>query len=214
MKLHNLLLTAALFLTATVSFAAIETITTTKDGKTYTGYAWSVDKNTNNITVTLTRSNNSGNGTWSYELFAYKGGANSKDWSYTLNEENADSYKKVKNERIYTFHIPLTGPNNVDYDITSIGIISDKTSTSASISTENIFAQDSDFFYYLSKETGAKDNTISYGKITGKPGKEKEHMKAEFTFGQPLPAPVVTLLIALGFGAALVMYRNRKQAKA
>ena len=34
------------------------------------------------------------------------------------------------------------------------------------------------------------------------------------TMGAPLPAPVVTLLIALGFGAALVMYRNRKQAKA
>ena len=32
--------------------------------------------------------------------------------------------------------------------------------------------------------------------------------------GSPLPAPVVTLLIALGFGAALVMYRNRKQVKA
>ena len=30
------------------------------------------------------------------------------------------------------------------------------------------------------------------------------------TVGSPLPAPVVTLLIALGFGAALVMYRNRK----
>ena len=34
------------------------------------------------------------------------------------------------------------------------------------------------------------------------------------TIGQPLPTPVVTLLIALGFGAALVMYRNRKQLKA
>lgn len=33
-------------------------------------------------------------------------------------------------------------------------------------------------------------------------------------FGQPLPAPVVTLLLALAFGGALVMYRNRKQAKA
>ena len=32
--------------------------------------------------------------------------------------------------------------------------------------------------------------------------------------GSPLPAPVVTLLIALFFGAALVMYRNRKQVKA
>jgi len=34
------------------------------------------------------------------------------------------------------------------------------------------------------------------------------------TFGQPLPAPVVTLLIALALGGALVMYRNRKQVKA
>ena len=32
--------------------------------------------------------------------------------------------------------------------------------------------------------------------------------------GAPLPTPVVTLLIALGFGVAFVMYRNRKQAKA
>lgn len=34
------------------------------------------------------------------------------------------------------------------------------------------------------------------------------------SFGSPLPTPVVTLLIALGFGAAFVMYRNRKQVKA
>ena len=38
--------------------------------------------------------------------------------------------------------------------------------------------------------------------------------KAEFTFGSPLPTPVVTLLIALAFGGAFVMYRNRKQARA
>jgi len=31
------------------------------------------------------------------------------------------------------------------------------------------------------------------------------------TFGTPLPTPVVTLLIALGLGAGLVMYRSRKQ---
>ena len=38
--------------------------------------------------------------------------------------------------------------------------------------------------------------------------------KAKVTFGEPLPTPVITLLIALGFGAAFVMYRNRKQARA
>ena len=37
---------------------------------------------------------------------------------------------------------------------------------------------------------------------------------AQFRFGSPLPTPVVTLLIALGFGAAFMMYRNRKQVKA
>lgn len=34
---------------------------------------------------------------------------------------------------------------------------------------------------------------------------------ADITFGQPLPAPVTTLLIALALGAGFVMYRNRKQ---
>ena len=37
---------------------------------------------------------------------------------------------------------------------------------------------------------------------------------AKVTFGSPLPTPIITLLIALGFGAAFVMYRNRKQVKA
>lgn len=34
---------------------------------------------------------------------------------------------------------------------------------------------------------------------------------ADKSFGQPLPTPVTTLLIALGFGAAFMMYRNRRQ---
>lgn len=38
--------------------------------------------------------------------------------------------------------------------------------------------------------------------------------KTTVTFGSPLPTPVITLLIALGLGAAFVMYRNRKQVKA
>ena len=213
MKLHNLLLTAALFVTATAAFAAIEEIKMTKDGTTYTGYAWTIDDpKTNNITVTLTRTNNKGNGTWSYELFSYVKGQDpsNANWTYTLSEENADSFVKNGNERIYTFHIPLTGPNDVRYDVKSIGILSDKTETPASNSTQNIFSGNNDFHYYLSTKTDATPNTISYGKVNN----GGEHMKAEFTFGTPLPTPVITLLIALGFGAALVLYRNRKQVKA
>ena len=50
----------------------------------------------------------------------------------------------------------------------------------------------------------ALNNVTPAGLVGGEP----------YTAGSPLPAPVVTLLIALGFGAALVMYRNRKQARA
>ena len=39
-------------------------------------------------------------------------------------------------------------------------------------------------------------------------------IESEEVFGEPLPAPVATLLIALAFGAAFVVYRNRKQVKA
>ena len=38
--------------------------------------------------------------------------------------------------------------------------------------------------------------------------------EASETVGSPLPAPVVTLLIALACGAGFVLYRNRKQVKA
>ena len=51
-------------------------------------------------------------------------------------------------------------------------------------------------------------NSYNNGAIFLISGKKMDSM------GAPLPTPVVTLLIALGFGAAFVMYRNRKQVKA
>ena len=220
MKLHSLLLTAALFISATVSFAAIETITTIKDGKTYTGYAWAPTYNPTTITVTLKHANGPANNpTWAYELFSYEEGKSAEEssWTYKLTADNAIGapIHMTGQEQgwVYKFEVPLTDANGVRYDIKKIGIVSDKTDDFASVSTENIYAPNSDFFYYISKTRTLNDGTISYGKLNG-PNNKNEHMKAEFTFGQPLPAPVVTLLIALGFGAALVIYRNRKQAKA
>jgi len=218
MKLHSLLLTAALFISATVSFAAIETITTIKDGQTYTGYAWAPTYNPTTITVTLKHENGpTNNPTWAYELFSYEEGKSAEEssWTYKLTADNAIGapIHMTGQEQgwVYKFEVPLTDANGVRYDIKKIGIVSDKTETDASVSTVNI-PGNGDFFYYISKTRTLNDGTISYGNLTGKDN--KEHMKAEFTFGQPLPAPVVTLLIALGFGAALVIYRNRKQAKA
>ena len=57
------------------------------------------------------------------------------------------------------------------------------------------------FDFHLT-EVGTKTFVFS-----NKPGKTK----GTVVIGSPLPTPVVTLLIALGLGAAFVMYRSRKQ---
>ena len=57
------------------------------------------------------------------------------------------------------------------------------------------------FDFHLT-EVGTKTFVFS-----NKNGAEKGYV----VIGSPLPTPVVTLLIALGFGAAFVLYRSRKQ---
>ena len=57
-------------------------------------------------------------------------------------------------------------------------------------------------FNFSMTEVGS--NTFVFGKNGGVKGSVS-------VFGAPLPTPVVTLLIALGLGAAFVLYRNRKQ---
>ena len=57
------------------------------------------------------------------------------------------------------------------------------------------------FDFHLT-EVGSKTFVFS-----NKQGSEKGYV----VIGSPLPTPVVTLLIALGLGAAFVMYRSRKQ---
>lgn len=69
-----------------------------------------------------------------------------------------------------------------------------KTVYSATTTTTN-------FDFHLT-EVGSKTFVFS-----NKEGAEKGYV----VIGSPLPTPVVTLLIALGLGAAFVMYRSRKQ---
>lgn len=203
MKLRNLLLTAALFLTAGIVSAVspIEsTDVTNEDGTVIrTDYSWPVpyDKQGKPTTVTMIRYNSQGNSdSWSYQLYAVSGEA--KDWTYNLVESTADSYVKEGNKRIYTFTLNIPYDENGVPAVTSIGVKGRDGGDSAI----NIPVKKGHFHFY---ET--EDGALAFGK-------GGNNVKAEFTFGQPLPAPVVTLLIALGFGAALVMYRNRKQVKA
>ena len=73
-------------------------------------------------------------------------------------------------------------------------------------------------FYFSDKKTNSilffGDNQFKNGQIKAQIMSGAAFVDKGGPMGAPLPAPVVTLLIALGFGAAFVMYRNRKQAKA
>ena len=196
MKLHNLLLTAALFLTAGIAFA-VTPVESFPSGNN-TGYAWPVpyDKEGKPTTVTMIRYNEQGSSdSWAYKLYAAGGEAST--WEFELTKDNADSYEKVKDQRIYTFTLNI--PYNAEGTpaVTSIGV----KSRDGGDSVINVPVGQGHFHFY---ET--EDGVLAFGK--------NDKAKAEFTFGQPLPTPVVTLLIALGLGAAFVMYRNRKQVKA
>ena len=70
----------------------------------------------------------------------------------------------------------------------------DKTVYSATTTTTN-------FDFHLT-EVGSKTFVFS-----NKEGAEKGYV----VIGSPLPTPVVSLLVALGLGAAFVLYRSRKQ---
>lgn len=174
MKLHNLLLTAALFLTAGIVSAAV-VHDTAKDT-----YYWQKDGTVNaanQVTVTLTKPEAE---SWHYYLYSLS----NSSWEVELAE----------------------GANKVTLDTTSTqyGVRAYKSNGGGSAAKKTCFSgvntpTQSGHFSFIGN---ASSNQIVFGKGSD--------IKGVVSFGSPLPAPVVTLLIALGFGAALVMYRNRK----
>ena len=84
-------------------------------------------------------------------------------------------------------------------------------SSTGRLSTSHISQElEAEMFYKVNSQF------LAYGVAAGTDADGNPIVKkdAEIAFGQPLPSPVATLLIALGFGAAFMMFRNRKQAKA
>ena len=98
---------------------------------------------------------------------------------------------------------------SVQYPVTELGVKVNGLSSVENPTSGNLF-------YVIDDKQ--VDKTKNYYLAFGTPetGEDGRYIRKdpEIAFGQPLPAPLATLLIALGFGAAFVVYRNRKQAKA
>ena len=239
MKLHNLFATA-LLLTATSAFAAndhnnghghnphdvseytdqitTDTSTTTSLPTTFT---W---PNTPNTVVTVF----TGNSGWDdYSLCGYdKDGKLIATEKLTVAENQtalsaADAMKgldiddEIKNNIAHFTgtHTAYQFAVNFGTDVASIGLVGGNNKNHLVYSITNNKTNNGLFFsaidengdaVYLGKDQWSSTLNFNNGAV---------FLVAE-TVGSPLPAPVTTLLIALAFGAAFVVYRNRKQVKA
>ena len=220
MKLRNLLLSAALFLTAGI-VSAIESATPEQNNdpvfqKATEGY-WTVS-NVNNMDIVVIEKA----GGYNYALFGYN--TESKSWTKLADLNSGTALSGNDKAQYSQMYKDFGGPGNsfngakvyeldVTFDNTNIdkiGILGWNGSLNQTVlSALNNPATNGSIFTFLPKY----DNSVAFNN-GGLKGIVVVKDASYTPVGKPLPTPVVTLLIALGFGTALVMYRNRKQAKA
>ena len=231
--MRNFILATALLLFTGITFAEEATTPVSSNFFTIndlvedpvTNYTWTVPakENRTEFKATVIRYNKSAfaynvfgaseaNAGWSQTLsVSYKPG--DKPGTYVIDtnntknllsysdvyEYNSETGKKQFLQRVYYFSVPYTEKSAAD-----IGVLTESIYSTYNQEDPKYFYRVSDQQYFLSfgKATTTSDGTII------------KNEDPQIAFGQPLPAPVTTLLIALGFGAAFVMYRNRKQVKA
>ena len=217
MKLRNLLLTSALLLTAGAAFAGVVD---------YPDYSWTNDTGSKIIDVTLEKFQTQED----YQYAAYDTSYNPADLTAKYNEikEAVMADSTIAADDKLTTIVSRLQANGYE----NVWLLKDPGKNNAlttTIATQEAVAQFGVInldhtVYSVPNETTSKfyfrelsvESTM-YGKLKEHGGGNDNSAKISFapgTFGAPLPAPVVTLLIALGLGAGLVMYRNRKQAKA
>ena len=223
MKLRNLLLTATLFLAASFAFA----------GHTQTAHeslSWDNPGAGSTLNVTLFPMNNG----WTYYVAGYDADNNlisgtrtkldAEDSTVLVNKytssEDVNAYVlpdafsaseqaeiKQYTHGIYEFAVSFSAENIDHYGI--IATHPHEISTVFNVPKN----QGADYFSLIHNDAGI----VYYGKgqlAYNNGGIFLVDVNQPETVGNPLPAPAVTLLIALAFGAAFVMYRNRKQVKA
>lgn len=191
MKLRNLLATAALLFTATAAFAGHSIDTNTYD---INDFLWIKPSTAQSVHVTLTKDGQDGFKYAVYDAAYYNTFKNDKKLFKNIDTEGYEGKIWLLQEGDNVITLPA--------GVTELGVVSSHQQT---FSGDNPSTQ---FLFYRTKAT-ISNNMVSFGKLDD--GGDGNHA-ADITFGSPLPTPIVTLLIALGFGAAFMMYRNRKQA--
>ncbi len=238
MKLHNLLLSAALLLTigAASAFAADPATEDTLTETTYTlntptngGFYYATSGN-NTLTVTLLQYAGTAESTqgWTYYAVGYKADGTTKTFEQALTLDNTNvTGRELTDAEIATLKTYRTpdgdGLHAYEFTVSFDAETTEKIGFAGRNGADNklvyspINEAPSNGYHFSDKGT---ESILFFGKKEFKNGNLKAQIMSSAAYvngenggamGAPLPAPVVTLLIALGFGAALVMYRNRKQ---
>ena len=244
MKLRNLLLSALVFSAGAVfavdpvtqddvAQTTYEMGTSTSGG--HTQYFYNTSGN-NTLTITLLQY--SGDATmekgWTYYAVGYQADGTTETFNEALTLNNANitgrtlsdteiagltTYRTLEaGETLNAYEFTLTFDQETTEKIGFAGRNGDNKKLVFSTVNE----EPTNNYHFSDKSTSS---ILFFGKNAFADGNLKAQIMSSGSYvgngsgdgtpmGAPLPAPVVTLLIALGFGAALVMYRNRKQANA
>ena len=220
MKLHNLLLTAALFLSAGAVFAtkpsdkqdleATTPSTTSVSTVKISDFTWTASEYVETVNVNLKKDGQGGYIYAVYDASLYDTLKADPLFSNLNPKKNREAAEAKYAGKLWFLD---EGDNEITLNgVRTLGVISNSPHTAFSSNNP-----ETGFLFYqqgtlVNNTVYFAGNKVSYGKDPNKNGGGTH--AADITFGAPLPAPIATLLIALGFGAAFVMYRNRKQAKA
>ena len=101
--------------------------------------------------------------------------------------------------RVYSFSLPVEAGKS------KAPVIAVRNNTANVSSDSNVATESGELFYKMS------ETSLAFGVAPNPENGEEPKPDAIITIGQPLPSSVITLLIGLGFCAALVLYRKHRQ---
>lgn len=238
MKLHNLLLTAALFLSAGAAFAG--------SAVSYNDFT-SMTTNQYSGTIDILAFEMNGSGNWKYYLYGNPTETGASLYQRELDVSTANEVLAAKNNEvtaalnsldlsaadramvekahvIYKVSIPFD-----DKAISALGFSGSNPGGHTAFATftdmETIYSAPANNGMGFSGEELNAGQALVYGKWVGNNNGALFLVSVTAPTtppviddttpqGNPLPAPITTLLIALAFGGAFMMYRNRKQVNA
>ena len=101
--------------------------------------------------------------------------------------------------RVYSFSLPVEAGKS------KAPVIAVRNNAANVSSDSNVATENGELFYKMS------ETSLAFGVAPNPENGEEPKPDAIITIGQPLPTSVISLLIGLGFCAALVLYRKHRQ---